>query len=270
MNLEHDGITYQLYLSNDYYVHLDRDDSTLFISNNNLKSCLTCTKLSKNERAFFQNIILYGSFYEVLHRAGICQYFDDVEMSLLNAFMYASLNHHCIAYNCLQLQNKLSARMKGVNNTPLFQLKTDTINISEEMKCIYLQFNSNAIFRFDYGKYIDESNKNYFIYNLIWVLIHYYYPTEHSFLIYEDFITTMNEYSYPTELKNQILKAFGDTNDIQKSFQLSLQELWDYLFKLFDSDTAQLPREEGESRSLLLKAIDLKTKVLVDLNNLIK
>ena len=109
MNLEHNDSKYQLYLSNDYYVHLDRDGSTLFISNNNLMFCLDCTKLSKNDKAFFQNIILYGSFYEVLYRSGICQGLDDIGMKLLNAFMYASLDHYCIEYNSqcdyLQLQN---------------------------------------------------------------------------------------------------------------------------------------------------------------------
>ena len=60
MTIEHEDSIYQFY---DYYVHLDKYYSAMFVSSTNLKSCLDCTKLSKKEREFYQNVIICGSFY---------------------------------------------------------------------------------------------------------------------------------------------------------------------------------------------------------------
>lgn len=282
MNLEHNDSKYQLYLSNDYYVHLDRDGSTLFISNNNLMFCLDCTKLSKNDKAFFQNIILYGSFYEVLHRSEICQELDDIEMKLLNAFMYASLDYHYIEYNSqcdyLQLQNKLLSQMRRVNDPQLCNLKSDTIHLSEQTQCIYLKFDPNEVREFDYSKYIDENNNNYFVYNLIWVLIHYYYPTENSLLSYKEFINFMNqpdEYPYQNELKDKILKAFGNTDEIQNALTSAPYNLFHFLYNRFNSYHAGLPffhnKEEFINTSISrLQSISLQGDVLHELALLIQ
>lgn len=283
MNIEHNNSKYQLYISNDdYYVHLDRDGSTLFVSSSNLKSCIDCTKLSKNDKAFFQNIILYGSFYEVLHRSGICQELDDIGMKLLSVFLYSSLDHNCIPYNCqcdyLQLQNKLLSRMRRVNDPQLCNLKSDTVHLSEQTQCICLKLGPNEVREFDYSKYIDENNKNYFVYNLIWVLIHYYYPTEDSLLSYKEFINFMNqpdEYPYSNELKDKILKAFGNTDEIQNAFSLSPYDLFHFLYDRFNSYHAGLPsfnsKEQFINASIShLQSISLQGDILHELALLIQ
>lgn len=268
MNIEHNDNKYQLYISNDDYVYLDRDGSTLFISNSNLKSCLECTKLSKNDKAFFQNIIIYGSFYEVLHRAKICQELDDIEMKLLSLFIYISLDYHCIEYNIqcdyLQLQNKLLSRMRRVNDPQLCNLKSDMIHLSEQAQCIYLKLGPNEVREFDYSKYIDEDNKNYFVYNLVWVLIHYYYITEDSLITYNEFINFMNQ---PDE--------YPYTDEIQNALTSTPQDLFHFLYDQFNSYHTGLPffnsKEEFINTSISrLQTISLQGNVLHELALLIQ
>lgn len=277
MNIEHNDHIYKLYVGNDCYVHLVKDSSTEFTSSTNLESCLNCSMLSKKTRAFYQNVIIYGAFYEVLQEVGICKDFSNITMKLLNIFMYSSLDYLNIKYDCqysyTQFRDRIFSQMRRNNDPILCDLEINQVFISEEEQCFYLKLTPNDKREFYYGKCIDKTNEKYFIYNLICVLLHFCYATEDYYVSYEYFLDTMNQpdgYPYQDELKSQIIEAFGNTEEIQNAFQLSPSKLWDYLFTFFDSDTTQLKREEGESRAILLKSIKLKTTALLELNNLIK
>lgn len=284
MNIEHKDNTYQLYLAyNEGCACLIKVPSNKFTSQEDIEQYINPAKaLSKEEKTFYQNIIIHGAFYEVLHRAGIYQDFNYMEQKVLNTFIYESLLENQIKYeeqwDYMQLLNNLYKQLVEVNPSKeeigckLDIFNSNEIYLSQEDKCIYFHFIPNKALKFNYGKYSDSP---YFIYNLIWVFLHKHSFQEDSSITFERFnhcLEHLNDivYAYPNELKNKILEAFGNTREIQKSFQLSPQDLWDYLFKFFDSDTTQLKREEGESRSLLLKAINLKATALLELSKLIK
>lgn len=277
MNIEHNDHIYKLYVGNDCYVHLVKDSSTEFTSSTNLESCLNCSMLSKKTRAFYQNVIIYGAFYEVLQEVGICKDFSNITMKLLNIFMYSSLDYLNIKYDCqysyTQFRDRIFSQMRRNNDPILCDLEINQVFISDEEQCFYLKLTPNDIREFYYDKCIDKTNEKYFIYNLICVLLHFCYATEDYYVSYEYFLDTMNQpdgYPYQDELKSQIIEAFGNTEEIQNAFQLSPSELLDYLFTFFDSDTTQLQREKEESRVMLLKSIKLKATALLQLSNLIK
>ena len=251
MNIEHNDHIYKLYVGNDCYVHLVKDSSTEFTSSTNLESCLNCSMLSKKTRAFYQNVIIYGAFYEVLQEVGICKDFSNITMKLLNIFMYSSLDYLNIKYDCqysyTQFRDRIFSQMRRNNDPILCDLEINQVFISEEEQCFYLKLTPNDKREFYYGKCIDKTNEKYFIYNLICVLLHFCYVAEDYYVSYEYFL-----------------------EEIQNAFQLSPSELLDYLFTFFDSDTTQLQREKEESRVMLLKSIKLKATALLQLSNLIK
>ena len=284
MNIEHKDNNYQLYLAyNEGCACLIKDSSNKFISHEDIEQYINPTKkLSKEEKAFYQNIIIHDAFCEVLHKAGIYQDFHYMEQKVLNTFIYESLIENQIQYeeqwDYMQLLTNLHKQFVEVNPSKedigrkLDIFNSNEIYLSLEAKCIYFKQTSSEALKFNYGKYSDYP---YFIYNLIWIYLHKRGFQEDSSITFEKFHDCLEHlddiaYSYPDELKSQILKAFGNTEEIQNAFQLSPSELLDYLFTFFDSDTTQLQREKEESRGMLLKSIRLKATALLELSNLIK
>jgi len=100
MNIEHKDNIYQLYLDyNEGCACLIKVPSNKFSSNDDIENYLTSIKkLSKEEKAFYQNIIIYGAFCEVLHRGGIYRDFNYIEQKVLNTFVYESLLENQIKY----------------------------------------------------------------------------------------------------------------------------------------------------------------------------
>ena len=247
MIIEHEDSIYQLYISYDYYVHLDKHYSAMFVSSTNLKSCLDCTKTIQKEREFYQNVIICGSFYEVLQKAGISKDLNDTAMKLLNAFMYSSLDCLGIKYDCqcgyLQFQNKFLSQIQRNTNPECYDLKREQIYFSAETQCVYLNPDSTEVREFNYGKYINENTEYSFVYNLICVLMQYYYPNENPYIPYEYFLSVMNQSdkdNYTDELKNKIIKALGNTGEIQNALLLAPIDLFHFLHNRLNSCCVEL------------------------------
>jgi len=196
MNMEHKDNTYQLYLAyNEGCACLIKVPSNKFSSNKDIENYLTSIKkLSKEEKVFYQNIIIYGAFCEVLHRAGIYRDFHYMEQKVLNTFIYESLLENQIQYeeqwDYMQLLTNLHKQFVEVNPSKkdmgykLDIFNSNEIYLSPEDRCIYFHFIPNKALKFNYGKYSDSP---YFIYNLIWVYLHKRVFQEESSITFERF-----------------------------------------------------------------------------------
>lgn len=204
---------------------------------------------------------------------------------MYKAFDYFNIEYDC-QYNYLQLKYKLLSHLVKINPSKenigrkLDFLKANEIYISPETRCIYLIITSNKALKFNYGKYIEVSDANCFIYNFIWVLLYYYGVSEkvdNLFITFEDFINFMNnpKYNYTDELRNKILKAFGNTEEIQNLLKLSPYDLFCFLCNKFNHYNKQLQIffEERRFNNLhvsLLESVKLQSDVLFELGLLIE
>ena len=159
-------------------------------------------------------------------------------------------------------------------------LKANEIYISPETQCIYLIITSNEALKFNYSKYIEVSDENRFIYNFIWVLLNYYgvpEETDNLSITFKNFIDFMNnpKYNYTDELRNKILKAFGNTEEIQNLLKLSPHDLFCFLYNKFNYYNKQLQiffqeRRFNDLHVSLLESLKLQSDVLLKLGLLIE
>lgn len=203
MNIEFDDSNiYQLYVDNDASIHLVENLSKEYISSNNLYDCINDINLSNTlddkEKIYIQNILIYGSLYEVLLKSRIYEKFDDIEMRFLSVFLYRGLDYQCIKYiqqcDYCQLYFEVLAEVNSFSkedlDTELSSIQLDGFPFdgfyfSEELQRIYLMTDTNKHYvYFDYSKYFDESSKNNCFFScFIYVLLIYYYPNDALFLL---------------------------------------------------------------------------------------